>query len=217
MESSSKNIKNSAPAIIFSTIIICVSYTIIRYHLLGSVSWKDFPFFIFNKGLAFSSFFLIILNFSLSPLQNLGIKVPESWLNARKALGMTGFLIVAIHALISLMLFKPAIYAKFFETDGTLTAFGGISMLGGVLSFVVLWAYNLSFKTFMKEDKAFMKFITSRKFLLMAMLLGAVHLFFMGFEGWLNPSAWPGSLPPISLISFSFFCIGYVINLLGRK
>ena len=217
MDSNSKVIKNSAPSIIFSILIISVGYAIIRYHLLGSVEWKDFPFFILNKGLAFSAFVLIILNFSLSPLVHLGFNIPESWLNARKALGMTGFLIVSLHTLMSIILFNPTVYSKFFEIDGTLTAFGGLSMLGGVLSFVVLWAYNLSFKTFMKEDKAFMKFITSRKFLLLAMLLGAVHLFFMGFEGWLKPSTWPGNLPPISLVSFAFFCIGYIINVLGRK
>ena len=138
-------------------------------------------------------------------------------MNARKAMGMTGFLLVLIHALISFMLFRPTIYAKFFETDGTVSFIGGMSMLGGVLSFVVLWAYNLSFQTHMSEDKVFIKFITSRQFLLAAMLLALVHIFFMGYEGWLNPSGWHGGLPPISLIGFVLFMVGYVVNLLGRK
>ena len=68
-------------------------------------------------------------NFGFGPLKNLGVNVPASWLNARKALGMTGFLLVLIHALISFMLFSPANYAKFFEDNGTLTLFGGLSML----------------------------------------------------------------------------------------
>jgi hypothetical protein len=150
-------------------------------------------------------------------LNNLGVKVSEGWLNARKSLGMTGFLLVLIHALMSFLLFTPAVYAKFFETDGSLTLLAGLSMLGGVLAFVVLWAYNLSFQTFLREDQAYIRFITSRKFLLTAMLLGAVHLFFMGYKGWLDPSGWHGGLPPISLVAFAFFAAGYVVNLFGRK
>jgi DMSO/TMAO reductase YedYZ heme-binding membrane subunit len=156
-------------------------------------------------------------NFGFGPLNNLGVRVPEGWLNARKAMGMTGFLLVLIHTLMSFMLFSPSAYGKFFEADGTLTLLAGLSMLGGILAFVVLWAYNLSFQTFLREDRAFIRFITSRKFLLFALLLGAVHLFFMGYQGWLKPSGWHGGLPPISLVAFAFFAIGYVVNLLGRK
>ena len=85
------------------------------------------------------------------------------------------------------------------------------------MAFVVLWAYNLSFQTHLREDKAFIKFITSRKFLLVAMTLGAVHVFFMGYQGWLNPGGWHGGLPPISLVAMAVFVLGYTINVLGRK
>jgi hypothetical protein len=130
---------------------------------------------------------------------------------------MTGFLLVLIHALMSFMLFSPAVYSQFFEMDGTLTLLAGLSMLGGVLAFVVLWAYNLSFQTFLREDTAFIQFITSRKFLLFAMILTGVHLFFMGYQGWLNPAGWHGGMPPISLVAFTIFAVGYLINIFGRK
>ena len=139
------------------------------------------------------------------------------WLNARKALGMTGFLLVLIHALMSFMLFNSAAYAKFFEKDGTLTLLAGLSIFGGVLAFVALWAYNLSFQTYLREDKIFIQFITSRKFLLAAMTLSAFHLFFMGYGGWLNPGGWHGGLPPISLLAIILFAVGYIINIFGRR
>lgn len=209
--------KNAAGPIIAITIALSFLYAIFRYHIMGTVPWKDLPFFIFNKGVALSSFILLVFNFTFGPLNNIGIKVPESWLNSRRALGMSGFLLVLIHALMSFMIFNKDVFGKFFETTGTMTLMAGLSMLGGVLAFVVLWAYNLSFQTHLREDKVFIKFITSRNFLLFAMLLSAVHLFFMGYEGWIKPSSWPGGLPPISLIGFSFFVCAYVINLLGRK
>jgi hypothetical protein len=209
--------KNSAASIITLALIFGLAYAVLRYHIVGPVPWTDFPFFILNKGISLTAFILLTLNFSLGPLKNLGAKVPEGWLNARKALGMTGFLLVLIHALMSFLLFSPSVYGKFFEADGTLTLLAGLSMLGGVLAFVVLWTYNMSFQTFLREDQAFIRFITSRKFLLTAMLLGAAHIFFMGYEGWLNPAGWHGGLPPVSLVSFAIFATGYVINLFGRK
>ena len=58
--------------------------------------------------------------------------LPRGWLNARKALGVTGFLLVLIQALMSFLLFTPTVYAKFLEADGTLTPLAGVNMLGGV-------------------------------------------------------------------------------------
>jgi len=117
----------------------------------------------------------------------------------------------------SFMLFKPAVYAKFFATDGTLTLLAGLSMLGGILAFVVLWAYNMSFQTHLREDKKFIAFITSRTFLIWAMLLGGIHLAAMGYQGWMEPAGWQSGLPPISLVAISFGIVGYGANLLGRK
>lgn len=209
--------QNAAKSIIFVTLLLSVGYAILRYHIVGPVLWKDFPLFILNKGLCLAAFLLLTLNFALGPLNNLIESVPEKWLNARKALGMTGFLLVLLHALMSFLLFSPAVYEKFFASDGTMTLLAGLSMLAGVTGFVVLWGYNMTFQTFLRDDKAFIQFITSRKFMLFALLLGAAHLFFMGYEGWLQPAGWHGGLPPISLIAFAFFTAGYVINLLGRE
>ncbi len=209
--------QNSARAIITVTLLVAIGYAVLRYHIVGPVPWKDFPMFILNKGLCLAGFILLTFNFSLGPLNSLGVPVSKGWLNARKAMGMTGFLLVLIHALMSFLLFSPAIYGKFFATDGSLTQLAGLAMLFGVLGFVFLWGYNLSFQTFLREDTAFIQFITSRKVLLFALVLGGLHLFFMGYEGWLKPAGWYGGLPPVSLVAFTFFAVGYLINVLGRK
>ncbi|MDH3613279.1 MAG: hypothetical protein OEU90_12575 [Gammaproteobacteria bacterium] len=209
--------KNAAAPLITGVLVLAVSYAVLRYHVVGPVPWKDFPFFILNKGFSLAAFVLIACNFGFGPLRNIGVRVPESWLAARKAVGMTGFLLVLIHALMSFLLFKPAVYGNFFSQDGTLTLFAGLSMLTGVLAFVVLWAYNLSFQTFLREDKAFISLITSRRFLLVAFILGGAHLLFMGYEGWMKPGRWHGGLPPISLVAFAVFAMAYIVNLFGRE
>ena len=217
MNESTENNKNAAGRIIAIVLLFSIGYAIVRYHIAGTVPWKDLPFFILNKGISLAAFILLTFNFGFGPLNNLGVRVPVSWLNARRALGMTAFLLVLIHVLMSFMLFKPAVYAKFFATDGTLTLLAGLSMLGGILAFVVLWAYNMSFQTHLREDKKFIAFITSRTFLIWAMLLGGIHLAAMGYQGWIEPAGWQSGLPPISLVAISFGIVGYGANLLGRK
>ena len=209
--------KNAAGQIIGITLLLSIAYAVLRYHIMGPVPWKDFPFYIMNKGLSLAAFILLTFNFSIGPLKNLGVSVSEGWLNSRRALGMTGFLLILIHAFISFLLFKPAVYKQFFEDNGTLTLLAGLSMLAGIIGFIILWVINLSFQTHMREDKVFISFITSRGFMLIALLFGILHIFFMGYEGWLKPAAWHGGLPPISLVAFAFCTVGYIINLFGRK
>jgi hypothetical protein len=208
---------NSAGSIIFATLLFAIGYAVLRYHIVGPVPWRDFPLFILNKGLCLGAFILLALNFSLGPLRSLGVPVAPGWLNARKILGMTGFLLVLIHALMSFLLFSPASYSKFFTAEGSLTLLAGLAMLFGVLGFVFLWAYNLSFQTLLREDAAFIAFLTSRKTMNIALVLGGLHLFFMGYQGWLQPAGWHGGLPPISLIAFAVFALAYLVNLIGRE
>ena len=217
MAENSTGTRNFSVSLIVWTLIFGFGYSILRYHIAGPVPWKDLSFFTLNKGICLSAFVLLAMNFSFGPAKNLGLPIPEGCLNARMAMGSAGFLLVLIHALMSMMLFSPAIYGQFFVENATFTFTGGLSMFAGIIAFVILWGYNFSFKTNLREDRVFIAFITSRRFLLGAMLFTGAHLFFMGYEGWLKPSGWHGGLPPISLVSFALFAFGYAINLFGRE
>ncbi len=216
MEETEK-INNQAWAIITWTFILSIGYAIVRYHVLGEVAWKDLPFFILNKGISMSALILLAFNFTFGPLKNLGAPIPNSWLRSRRIIGIVGFIQVFVHVIMSLMLFNPTVFAKYFEQNGTMTLITGLSMIGGVLAFIFLWIYNVSFNAAFRKDKDLISFITSRKVLLSAMLFSGVHLVFIGYNGWLNPGGWLGGLPPISLVAFTFFFVGYVINLFGRE
>ena len=108
----------------------------------------------------------------------------------------------------SWMLFNPANYAKFFEENGTMTLAAGLSMLAGVLAFVFLWLYNISFNSEVRKDKDLINFITSRKVMLSAMFFGGAHLIIMGYKGWMNPGGW-SLMPPISLVAM----VGVIVPL----
>ncbi len=208
---------NASGFIITATFIFSFGYAILRYNIMGNVPWKDLSFFILNKSIALNAFILLSFNFSLRPLVNLGLKVPEVLINSRREVGMASVLLIFVHVLMSFLIFNPANYGKFFETDGTITLYAGLSMLGGILSFVAILAYRLNFISQMKDNKSVMKIITSRGLLILTLLLGMLHVFFMGFKGWMDPSGWHGGLPPISLLAFVLFLFSSLINIIDRK
>jgi hypothetical protein len=39
----------------------------------------------------------------------------------------------------------------------------------------------------------------------------------MGYDAWLNPEGWNGGLSPISLVTFTFCSLGYIVNPPIRK
>lgn len=203
--------------IIILITVSSVSYAILRYNIVGDVPWKDLPLYVLNKGIAFSSIILLTFSFSLSPLVNIGLSVSDKWLDSRKDVGITGFVFAFIHIFMSVSILNPKYYAAFFIDDGTLSLRGGLSLFGGILSFVLLWVYNISFKTILNKDKKIKNKLTYRNFLIYGMLFSGVHLFFMGYTGWTTFNKWQGGLPPVSLISFVVFAFGYLVNIIGKK
>ena len=145
------------------------------------------------------------------------MNISKQWLRSRRLVGIMGFLQVFTHIIISFLIFKPSFYGKFFTESGTLTLVVGLSMLGGVLAFIFLWMYNISFSSNLRKDKDLIGFITSRNVLLIAFTFTGFHLFFIGYQGWMKPEGWHGGMPPISLVAFTFFAVGFIINLFGRK
>jgi len=209
--------KQYSTRIILITTVSSVAYAVLRYNIYGNVPWEDLPIFILNKGISLASLILLTLNFSLNPLKNMGVKVPVKLLDARKALGISGFAYAFAHLIMSLSILNPIYYSVFFNEEGTLTVRGGLCLLGGVAGFIVLWVYYKSFKPTLKMNHKIITMITSKKSIVYTLFFIGVHVFFLGYTGWVTVDAWPGGLPPISLISFIIFFIGFLINLIGRE
>lgn len=177
-----------------------------------------FALYVFNKCLALSAFILLIVNFGLGPARKLGAGVPDTWLAARKEIGIFSFMLVLSHMLSAMLLFGvDGYYGKFFSPEGGLSAVGSWSMLFGVLAFTWLWLYNISFKSRQEGDEEFIRLITSRGSLLFAGFLAAGHVVVMGFKGWLQPDTWPGMMPPITMVAMAVYLVGLVIFLAGRR
>lgn len=178
----------SAKKITLIVFAITMSYAVLRYHFLESLPASDIPFFILNKALAYSGLIL----FGVA-----GLRIKSS---DRHQIGMAAAYCLLAHVLITLTLFSADYFPKFLVNDGSrLTLYASLSLLCGVIAFgclVHLWRVSISTR---KGTELSLVQGLGRILLIFA----AGHSALMGVPTWFNPSMWPGSLPPITMLAFA--------------
>ncbi len=202
----------AAAAIMAVVFALTFAYAIVRYNVIRGVPWEQLPLFISNKAIALAAVVFIALSYDFGPLARFWPKafVPE--LPARKFFGLLGFGLAAVHALISLLIFSPAYYPKFFAEGGKLNLTGELSMLFGVLAFFIFLAAALTSLPPVAASMGRRQWQAVQRLGYLAFFLVLLHVFVMGFEGWLKPSGWPGGLLPISLVAFIAIAFTLVIR-----
>ena len=99
--------------------------------------------------------------------------------------------------------------------SGRFNLTGELSMVFGVLS---LWCLALTAITslpFMYEAVGADRWQRGQRMGYFSLVLAAGHLVVMGLSGWLKPSGWAGSLPPISMVAFIAAIFPVLVKLLS--
>lgn len=206
-----------ATAISLIVFIATMIYAIVRYNVVRSVPIDNIPLYIFNKAIALSATILIGLSFILGPLARFWPNQIAPHLYLRKHLGVFGFAIAAVHAVISLILLTPAYYPRFFNTDGKLNFMGESSMLFGVLAFIIFAVVSVTSLPEVEKnmDQAKWKFIQRLGYLAYVFVLA--HVGIMGYRGWFRPESWQYGLASISLISVLFIVFVLIMRALVMR
>lgn len=194
--------------------ILVFAYAFIRYNVIKGVGLQHVPLFIANKAIALFSVVLIALSYLIGPLARFFPGMFSSKLPLRKPFGLLGFGIAAIHGVMSLLLFTPAYYPKFFDSSGQLNMTGELSMLFGVVAFFIFAIVALTSIPSIEKDMDEKNWLRVQRIGYLAFLFVLLHVLVMGIEGWLNPSAWPGGLLPISLVAFIIIAFTFLLRLI---
>jgi hypothetical protein len=182
---------------------VALVYSVVRYHVFGGVAPEHFPLFILNKAISLAAVFLFAAALMVKQLPaGFGGSDPDGSGSGRaeaaRRFGQSGFILAALHSLISLIILSPEYYPKFYLETGRLNLVGELSMLLGVLSF---GCFSLAALGPLAGDKTKQQKL-ARTMGLWGFLLVGLHVLVMGWNGWLKPVDWHGALPPISLVAF---------------
>jgi hypothetical protein len=158
------------------------AYAVVRYAGFGHVSPVHIPVYILNKAVSMTAAYSLMMA-SLGVMR--GQKdVFDFWRKAAMNL-------VFVHVIMSLAVFNKAYFPKWFEGE-MMNLTGELTLLMGALGVYCLWRL-LTFEMTPKVRRIMMISVSA---------LVAMHLFVMGYDGWLTVQKWNGGLPPITLLSF---------------
>lgn len=194
-------------------LIIVFSYAIIRYNIIKGVAWEELPLFISNKAISLSAIVFICMSYAFGSLARIWPHLFIPWLTLRKHFGLLGFGLAALHALLSLLLFTPAYYPKFFFESGKLTLIGELSMLFGVLAFFIFSFVAIVSVPAIAKDLDPRRWLAIQKLGYFGCVLVLLHVTIMGLEGWMKPADWPGGLLPISLVASIVIALVLVLKI----
>lgn len=195
-------------------LLLSLVYAIVRYNVVRNVAIESIPLYITNKAVAVSTVFLIGFSFLLGPLARFWPKTFVPHLPLRKDLGVTGFALAALHAIISLLIFSPAYYPRLFQASGKLTMIGESSMLFGILALLIFAGISVTSLPPIEKAMAPDQWKSIQRLGYLAYVLVLLHVGVMGWNGWFMASAWQYGLASISLISAMCIVLVLVMRLL---
>lgn len=167
---------------ILLTLALCIGYALLRYVGLGDTAAASIPTYVVNKAVALASVVFLL---------SAGLAHRRGDHDALRAWGTIATHAAAAHVLLSVAAYSAAYYPAFFA-DGRMSARGEWVVLTGTVAAWTFWLIRRN-----RSER-----VTRRWLQLLSAAVVGGHLFAVGSGGWLAPSGWPGTLPPISLISF---------------
>ena len=174
---------------------------------------RHFPLFILNKIVSLAAVFFVGASYLIGKMIRWHDDDPKLRLVVIKFCGLVGFFLAAIHGFMSFFLLTPAYFGKYFDETGRLNLQGELGMALGIVALFFLLSPALTTLPMMPKAIGGWRWKRTQRLGYLALLITAVHLFVLGFKGWLTPEKWPWGLLPISLVAF----VAAVIPLLVKR
>lgn len=197
---------------LITTLFLFTLYAIVRYNIFKGVDPIHFPVYILNKVFSSVGLFFLAFSYVVGKIHIKKLETKEARTLWMKYSGLIGFSFSAMHVFMTLMILNPAYYPKFYDGD-MLNLTGELSMLMGVVSLYFFSIPAITTIPFMQEAFGLKKWKRRQKMGYYGLLAALLHVVIMGFSGWLKVSAWPGYLPPITLISAVIAAIPLILKL----
>eukprot|EP00563_Minutocellus_polymorphus_P019629 CAMPEP_0197715748 /NCGR_PEP_ID=MMETSP1434-20131217/859_1 /TAXON_ID=265543 /ORGANISM="Minutocellus polymorphus, Strain CCMP3303" /LENGTH=429 /DNA_ID=CAMNT_0043299963 /DNA_START=33 /DNA_END=1322 /DNA_ORIENTATION=- len=204
-------------AILFVIFILAEIYALVRYNVKKGYDWSHLPLQVTNKAVCWTA----IYGFALTQLPGTLTKLIRIFrsdtlrdlhpillfgLRIRKQLGVLSLYYLTVHVLMSLLIFNPSYYGKFFSDPSAksskFTTKAEISFFFGIVGFsfyLILGICSLPSVVANLTKHQFSLLYGSLVW--MALIFGTIHVMVMGVAGWSKQETWPGNMPPITLLS----------------
>lgn len=187
----------------FSALVLA-AIVFVFFSLLLFARRFDYDLLIANKAVALAAVTLIGITFLIGPLAKFW---PKKWiprLRLRKQMGLTGFMMAILHAVFSLIMLGNAYYPKMFTDARKLTPESEVSLVLGSIALLIFSVAAITSFNPIKLSMKYHKWKSLQRTGYIAFVMVFFHIFFIKWQGWVDPSNWLNGLPPASLVGASF-------------
>jgi hypothetical protein len=184
----------------FGVFAFAFLYTAMRYAVFEGVPHSNWPLFLMNKALSLGGLSLLCLSYLMGKLR-WSVLLRQQDATLVRFLGLSGFSLVSMHVFASLVLISPAYYPQFYDGE-RMNLSGELSMLMGVLALWCFLILAVSTIPFMEEALGVRRWLRRLRMGYWGLVAAALHVAIAGVGGWFAPENWPGSMPPITMLSF---------------
>lgn len=174
---------------LLTILALTLTYSILRYHVFGTVEWSQLPLYVLNKAVSWTGLTLLALAYMRRDR------------SAAREFGVLGAFLAGGHVVMSLAMLSPAYYAKLFE-GARLSGWGSGVVLAGVSAAMVLALPAIATLPGVHAALGEARWLRWQRAGYWTLALAAAHCALLGWKGWLTPGAWQGGLPPITLLGF---------------
>lgn len=200
---------------IYITIAVFVVFLLQHYFRRFGRPIETIYFAILFDSIALTGLTLLAASYLTGPLARLWPARCLKYRDLRKQFGLIGLAFVVFHMFIALTLLTPAYYPKMFGESGKLSELGQISMLTGVLGFVILLVIAVTSLPSVAEKMTERGWLIVQRSGLIAVIVSVIHFIVFKWRGWFDPNHWNNGIPPGTLVVAVFILFVFLIRVIA--
>lgn len=203
---------NNWPRALRVTAAVLIFFVLQHYFRRFGQPIEKIYFSILFNSIALTGLTMIAASYLIGPLARLW---PVKWIkyrDIRKQFGLIGLAFVAFHVFLALTVLAPAYYPKIFSEGGKLSELGQISMLTGVLGFVIFIILAITSLPSVATNMTERGWLFVQRSGLIAIILSVLHFAVFKWRGWFDWNNWNNNIPPGTFVATVFVALVFLIR-----
>jgi len=197
------------------TAVIFILFVLQHYFRRFGQPIEKIYFTVLFASIALTGLTMIAASYLMGPLARL---CPVRWMkyrDVRKQFGLIGLALVVFHVFLALTVFIPAYYPKIFSEGGRLSELGQISMLAGVLGFVIFIIVAITSLPSVAANMSKRGWFIVQRSGLIAIILSVLHFIVFKWRGWFDWNNWNHNIPPGTFVVTVFIVLVFLIRVVA--
>ncbi len=198
-------------------VIICFIFFVF-YSYLRNIHFRGLDFivyanFMINQAFTATSVLSIFISYNLSTLSKYENKLAKKYISYKRYFGLSGFYFIILHIFFGFRIISQEVLPQFFLEDSIISSLGKIIIILGIFAFLLFLFPAISSMLEFRKKLKHNKWLILQRIGYLGFFIALIHASLIGYQEWLTPEKWWGSLPPISLICVILILFTLILRL----